>query len=67
MTFFHKLQNTVSHFFWVNKSLCNLFGKQFFFINEDKNMPLFIINIIADFKQQTMNKQKQLHNILIAI
>lgn len=30
-------------------------------------MPLFIINIIADFKQQTMNKQKQLHNILIAI
>lgn len=32
-----------------------------------KKMPLFIINQIADFKQQTMSKQNKFHNILIAI
>lgn len=51
---------------WINPYVIYL-ESNFFFINEDKNMPLFIINKIADFKQQTMNKQKQLHNILIAI
>lgn len=36
LTFFHKLQNTVSHFFWVNKPLCNLFGKQIFELMKTK-------------------------------